>query len=124
MDHPAQKIVSDLRDNGLYLDEVGDGWFAVTVDSASGTPDAFLHLTDDDVERYVRGMSAEDVDGVFGPETTPAEASYRLTLIHLEESLLSHHPRVRYVVLDGEEILTFDTRSSPEFPAGDYQWTS
>ncbi|MEH0826017.1 MULTISPECIES: hypothetical protein [unclassified Micromonospora] len=124
MDHPAQRIVSDLREKGLSLEYAGDGWFALTGDSSTGTPDAFLHLTDDDVERYLRGMRAEDVDGVFGPDTTLDDTRHRLTLVHLEESLLSHLAGIRYVVLDGAEIRTFDTHSSPDLPAGDYHWTA
>ncbi|MEH0935244.1 hypothetical protein [Micromonospora psammae] len=122
MDHLAQRIIADLRRNGVALDEVGDGWFAA--DSRAGVPEAFLHLVDDDVERYLRGMSAEDVAGVFGPDVTLADARYRLALIHLEEHLLSHHGGIRYVIVDGEEIRAFDTAPPPSLPAGDYYWTA
>jgi hypothetical protein len=118
----AERIVADLRESGLYLDEAGDDWFAVHGESHHGAPEAFLHLSDNDIERYLDGMGPENVDGVFGPDVSLDDARYRLTLAHLEEHLLSYHGGIRYVVVDGGEIRTFDTDSLPTLPPGNYEW--
>jgi hypothetical protein len=118
----AQRVISDLRTNGLPLEEVGDGWFAIHIESRTGRLSAFLYLVDQDIERYLDGISAEDVDGVFGPNVTPADAGYRLTLIHIEELLHSFHGGIRYVVVDGEQIRFFDSGPLPNVPPGDYEW--
>jgi hypothetical protein len=116
----VERIVADLRANGLPLDDIGDSWFALRGDSDST---AFLHLTDDAVSRYFDGMSDEDVNGVFGPDIAFDDARYRLTLIHLEECLEGGHGAVRYVVPDGGELRVFDdTASLPSLPPGDYEW--
>ncbi len=120
----AGQIIADLHSNGLTLHEVGDGWFAVHVDPHLGAPEAFLHLVDGDIERYVEAMSAEDIEGVFGPDVTLADASYRLALIHLEEQLLSYHGGIRCVVVDGEQIRTFETGLLPSLSPGEYEWRS
>jgi hypothetical protein len=117
----AQRVISDLR-NRFTLDDVGDGWFAVHVDSHTGGSPAFLYLVDDDIERYLEGMSAEDLDGLFGPDVTLADARFGLALIHVEELLLSHPGGTRYVVVDGERIRFFDSGPFPSLPAGDYKW--
>jgi hypothetical protein len=118
----AQRVISDLRRNGLPLEEVGDGWFVEHVESRTGRSSAFLYLVDGDIGRYLEGMSAEDVDGVFGPDVTLANARYGLALIHIEELLHSHPGGTRYVVVDGERIRFFDSGPFPSLPPGDYEW--
>ena len=118
----AQRVISDLRTNGPPLEEVGDGWFAIHVESRTGRLSAFLYLVDQDIERYLEGMSAEDVDGLFGPDVTLANARYGLALIHIEELLHSFHGGIRYVVVDGEQIRFFDSGPLPSLPPGDYEW--
>ncbi|SCE74523.1 hypothetical protein [Micromonospora mirobrigensis] len=106
----VQRVITDLREIGYPLHEAGTGWFAVSP-TGPGEPEVFLHLVDDEVERYLAAMSAEDVDGAFGPEVTLADARYRLTLLHLEEQLDGRNAGTRYVVLDGGEIRAFESVS-------------
>ncbi|GAA0794767.1 hypothetical protein [Spirilliplanes yamanashiensis] len=123
MSQLVEKIVADLRANGVPLDDAGDGWFALRGDT--GAPAAFVHLTDDAVARYRDSMSDEDVDGAFGPGVTADEARHRLTLIHLEETLESGTGGVRYVIPDGGDLRVFgDAASLPTLPPGDYEWHS
>jgi hypothetical protein len=118
----AERIISDLCRNGLSLEDAGEGWFALYGDLGAGRPNAYLRLVDADMEKYLQGMSREDVDGAFGPDVTLDDARYRLSLIHLEESLLSHHEGVRFVVVEGTEIRILDGAPPAVFPPGDYEW--
>jgi hypothetical protein len=118
----AERIISDLRDGGLLLDDVRDGWFNLHGESSQGQPGTFLFLLDSDIAQYLNGMRAEDVDGVFARGLAVDEARYRLTLVHLEEFLTSYHSGVRYVVIDGTDIRVFDTDLQAPPAPGDYEW--
>jgi hypothetical protein len=117
-----ERVVSDLRSTGLDLRGIGGEWFALHR-SANTSPSAFLHLNKSDVLAYLSAMTAEDVDGAFGPGVDIEKARYSLLLLHLEEALETGSSAFRYVFIERGDIRALGRGDSlPILPPDEYEW--
>lgn len=123
MSELVEQVVSSRRNSGLDLRDLDGGWFALHGEAAA-SPTAFLFLNDSDIRTYLDAMSAEDVDGAFGPNVELAQARYFLLLLHLEEAWETSSGSFRYVVIEQGSIRVFGKEDSLPVlpPGGDYQW--